>query len=50
LKIGKEQNQDDKKVAAGNDEYMDRDATKEDKEEGDSTKVVKMVWDEVDPS
>lgn len=38
------------KVAPGNDEYMDRDATDKDIEEGNYTKVSKMVFDEVDPS
>lgn len=50
MNIGKNFGQYDKKVAAGNDEYADRDATLKDIIEGNSTKVVKMVWDEVDPS
>lgn len=38
------------KAAPGNDEYMDRDVTNEDIKQGNYTRVVKMVYDEVDPS
>lgn len=40
----------DPKIAPGNADYMDRDASKQNIEQGNYTKVVKMVFDEVDPS
>ncbi|MHB1405016.1 MAG: hypothetical protein ACYCV0_05400 [Desulfitobacteriaceae bacterium] len=37
-------------TAPGSDEYLDQDASTQDVNKGNYTKVVKAVYDEVDPS
>lgn len=37
-------------TAPGNDDYLEQDATTQDVNKGNYTKVVKAVYDEVDPS